>query len=82
MYKRWSGEVEITDEKTGEVVGRKRMCVQAEEGVPMGSEAGFREVVAPDFGESLFLLFMIIVMPLFLVIGLVAGIIGLIKSLL
>lgn len=59
MYKRWSGEVEVLDEKTGEVIGKKHMCVEAEEGVPMGSEMGFSRTSSPD--EKALLLLIVLV---------------------
>ena len=40
MFKRGKAVVIVRDRETGEVIERNTICVESEEGVPMGCEAG------------------------------------------
>ncbi|OGY40922.1 MAG: hypothetical protein A2Y82_03605 [Candidatus Buchananbacteria bacterium RBG_13_36_9] len=58
-YEQWEGEVNLVNKETGEVVGKQHVCIQAEDGVPMGSEMGFSRATPPD--EKALLLLIILV---------------------
>ena len=40
MYRSWQEEVEVRDENTGEIIGKKHMCVEADDNVLFGCELG------------------------------------------
>ena len=73
----WQGEVDVVDEKTGEVVGRKHMCVQAEENVPFGCELGGPRprTIREEWPLILALLLALFAVPALIVLIIIIGII-------
>ncbi|MCX6743425.1 MAG: hypothetical protein NT116_04280 [Candidatus Parcubacteria bacterium] len=77
MFKRWSGEVEITDEKTGEVIEKRPMCVEADDNVPFGCELGGPRprILKEDWP----ILLLLAIIPLTILFIIICGIIAALK---
>jgi len=88
MYRSWQGEVDVIDENTGEIIGKKHMCVEADDNVPFGCELGgprpwqfmtFREKIA-YIGEDWPIILLLLLIPVIMVFIIIMGIIRLVNG--
>ena len=72
MYRSWQGEVEVRDENTGEIIGKRHMCVEADDNVPVGCELGgpppWKDSSWDDEGQRGGILFLLIIAAFLLAI--------------
>ena len=74
-----NGEVTrvVRNTETGEVIEKTPICVEVEEGVPMGSEAGFpRRGGREDWSFTLMLLIVLVLIPVMIIIGIISAVSG------